>query len=84
MHHADTADRVHIEQIDCAVRGCGDEALLAVLGGDAGLVVVIVEGVEAGARDLDVIGVGDCQGPGSGTGEAAVAVGEGGVRGEFS
>jgi len=84
MHHADTTDRVHVEQIDCAVGGCGDEALLAVLGGDAGLVVVIVEGVETSASDLNVVGVGDCQGPGGGTGEAAVAVGEGGVGGEFS
>ncbi len=55
MHHSNTADRVHIEQIDCAVGGCGDETLLAVLGCDAGLVVVVVEGVEASARDLDVV-----------------------------
>jgi len=83
MHHANTANCEQVQQIDGTVGVCGNEALLAVLSRDASGTVVVEEGVETCAGDLDVVGVGDRQTPGGCTWESTVAVGKGWVVGEF-
>jgi hypothetical protein len=53
MNHPDTPNRKHVEQINRAIGSSCDEALLAVLRGDAVLAVVLEEGIQTGAGDLD-------------------------------
>jgi hypothetical protein len=55
MNHPDAPNRKHIEQINRAIGRRCDEALLTILRGDAVLVVVLVEGVQTGTGDLDVV-----------------------------
>lgn len=55
MNHPDTPNRKYIEQINRAIGSRCDEALLAVLRGDAVFAVVLEEGVQTGTGDLDVV-----------------------------